>query len=97
MENTLRIEHVVDLPLLDSQIAAARDYRNRIHLFLIINHNGPVYKRNGLADTWEEMDLQDQMDVRSLGGFDSALHFNSSTSTDIPACHAAGDNSPSFN
>ena len=58
----LRFQHVVDLPRMDSKIATARDSRNKTHIYLIVNHNGPVYKRNGLRDVW---DLIEEDSVRS--------------------------------
>jgi hypothetical protein len=80
---TLKIHHIVDIPRLDSQIATARDNRNRIHIFLIVNHNGPVYKRNGLAERWDELAHQDQLAVRALNGFNTAPRFSLSASAEL--------------
>ena len=93
MDTTLRIHHVVDLPRLDSQIATVRDNHNRIHIFLIINHDGPVYKRNGLTETWEKLDLKDQFALRSLNGYYTAPRFSLSSSPDLTVGDSADRNS----
>ncbi len=64
--NELRFHHVVDIPSMDSQIATARDKKNKTHIYLIVNHNGPVYKRNGLNDTWDILEDSIQRSLRDL-------------------------------
>ncbi len=62
----LRFQHIVNLPRIDSRIATARDSRNRIHIYLIVNHDGPVYKRNGLKGSWDPVEGDIQHSLRAL-------------------------------
>ena len=62
----LRFKHFVDIQSLDSQIATARDQHNKTHIYFIVNHTGPVYKRNGLKDTWEILDAGEGGRIRGL-------------------------------
>ena len=84
VSHSLRIQHFVDLPRLDSQIATARDHCNKIHIYFIVNHNGPVYKRNALAETWEELGPQDQLNLRVIAGHAGNVpHFNNCSSSNL--------------
>ena len=64
----LRIQHVVELPDIDSQIATARDNDKRIHIYLVANKSGMVYKRNGLNESWDKLDQADRSWFRNLLG-----------------------------
>ena len=50
----LRFKHFVDIIRCDCLFGSARDNRTgKLQNFLIYNHAGPIYLRNGLNDTWE--------------------------------------------
>ena len=66
MVQQLSFKHVVDIPRLDSSIATARDHRNKTHIYLLVNHDGPVYKRNGINGTWDELESGVQQSLREL-------------------------------
>ena len=66
-ESNLRFTHFVDIPSCDCTIGTARrSDNNRTKLFLIINHKGSIYTRNGLNDTWVELACSDSQQIRSL-------------------------------
>ena len=51
----LRFQSFVDVPRCSCQIGTARDSQNHVHIFLIVKHNGPIYRRSGLKDNWEDL------------------------------------------
>jgi len=61
-----QFKHFVSIPSSDCVIATAQDERSRIKLFLIINGNGPIYTRNGIKDTWDQLDSVTDHTVRKL-------------------------------
>ena len=69
-----RVQHIVELKRLNSNIATTRDSSNRTHVYLIIKH-GPIYKRNGLNDTWEPLGDNDQSAIRELAEKSNAPHY----------------------
>lgn len=62
----LQFSRFVDIPRCDCQIGTARDNHNKVHIFLIVNHTGPVYRRNALKDNYERLEEQDSDYIRSL-------------------------------
>ncbi len=62
----LEFSRFVDIPRCDCQIGTARDSQGKIHIFLIVNHTGPVYRRNALKDNYEQLEGSDSELVRSL-------------------------------
>lgn len=66
MVNELRFQHIVEITRLDSCIATARDSRNRTHIYLMVNHRGPVFKRNGLTGGWDHVEESIKYALRSL-------------------------------
>ena len=61
----LNFQHCVEVPPLDCRVATARDERGKTHIFLIVNNSGPVYRRNGLSSTWDEInDSRECEDIR---------------------------------
>lgn len=71
----IRFQRFVDVPRCDCQIGTARDKAGRIHVFLIVNHTGPVYRRNGLKDCWDELESRDTELVRALVDRSSAPRY----------------------
>ena len=61
----LRFQRFVDVPRCSCQIGTARDSQNHIHIFLIVKHSGPVYRRNGLNDNWEDLGCEGEV-IRQL-------------------------------
>lgn len=62
----LRFSRFVDIPRCDCQIGTARDNQGKLHIFLIVNHTGPVYRRNALKDNYERLEAGDSELIRSL-------------------------------
>ena len=62
----LNFQRFIDVPRCDCQIGTARDNQNRVHIFLIVNHTGPVYRRNGLKDNYEQLEGLDSELIRDL-------------------------------
>ena len=62
--NNIQIKHFVDVPRAECVIATALDESKKLKLFLIVN-DGPIYKRNGINDTWDELD-REKYTIRKL-------------------------------
>lgn len=59
--------HFVDVPRCDCTIGTARNNdTNRLKVYLIVNHRGPIYSRNGLSDTWVALNTDEQQQIREL-------------------------------
>lgn len=65
VSKTLRIQHFVNIPRINSQIATARDHLNRVHVFLI-EKDGHIYKRNGLNESWELLKADERYQFRDV-------------------------------
>ena len=65
VSKSLKIQHFVSIPRLKSQIATVRDHLNRIQIYFI-EQAGPIYKRNGLNQSWERLTEQDQQRFNGL-------------------------------
>ena len=61
----LQFSRFVDIPRCDCQIGTARQ-GTKVYIFLIVNHTGPIYRRNALKDTYEKLDENDAEIIRSL-------------------------------
>ena len=85
MATDIRFHHIVNLPRIDSQIATARDSRNKTHIYLIVNHQGPVYKRNGLNETWDMVDAGDRRNVLDTLDRDTGICVKRYTAGHFPA------------
>lgn len=64
--NSIIFKHFVDVPSSDCVIATAMDAGKKLKLYLIVNGNGPIYKRNGLADTWDQLEPEQYEALRQL-------------------------------
>ena len=62
----IQFKHFVDVPSSDCVIGTAQDDGQKLRLFLIVNDSGPIYKRNGLNNTWEEVEREHRDAVRQL-------------------------------
>ncbi len=60
----IQFKHFVEVPSSGCVIGTAKDGRNRIKVFLIVNGSGPIYQRNGINNTWDE--LENEHSVRNL-------------------------------
>ncbi len=60
----IQFKHFVEVPSADCVIGTAHDESKKIKLFLIVNGSGPIYKRNGINSTWDE--LSDPHAIRNL-------------------------------
>jgi len=55
----LEIKHLVEIRQCDCVIVTARERATgRSQIFLIFNHRGKIYRRNGLNGTWRELDSE---------------------------------------
>lgn len=72
----LRFSRFVDIPRCDCQIGTARDNQNKVHIFLIVNHTGPVYRRNALKDNYEQLDEEYAELIRSLADHSAAPRYS---------------------
>ena len=67
MDNTnLQFKHFVDVPNSECLIGTAIDDSKKLKLYLIVNGNGPIYKRNGINDTWDEIASKHKNTIRKL-------------------------------
>ncbi len=62
----IQFKHFVEVPSSDCVIGTAHDEGKKLKLFLIVNGSGPIYKRNGLNSTWDEIDNEHREAVRKL-------------------------------
>ena len=62
----IRIKHFVKVPSSDCVIATAHDANRKTKVFLAVNGNGPIYKRNGINNTWDQLAQEDLAVVRQL-------------------------------
>ena len=62
----IRFQRFVDVPRCDCQIGTARDKLGKLYIFLLVNHTGPVYRRNALKDSWEPVEQHDVELIRKL-------------------------------
>ena len=61
--DTIIIDHLVEFPKDDLLFVRGRDKdSNRLRLFLVFNHNGPVYKRH--ANSWQTLGAHEADVVR---------------------------------
>ena len=51
----VEFKHLVEVPRCDCIFGSAKDSEGRTQLFLIFNHRGRIYRRNGLKSTWIEL------------------------------------------
>ena len=61
-----QFKHFVEVPSSDCVIGTAHDDNRKLRLFLIVNGSGPIYKRNGLNNTWDEIEHEHRETVRHL-------------------------------
>ena len=62
----IRFTHFVKVPSSACLIGTAYDSTNRLKLYLVVDDNGPIYKRNGINNTWEQLDRRQKEAVRTL-------------------------------
>ena len=62
----VQFKHFVEVPSADCVIGTAHDDRKQHKLFLIVNHNGPIYKRNGLNNTWDRLEVKQRDTIRKM-------------------------------
>ena len=62
----VQFKHFVEVPSSDCVIGTAHDDKQRTKLYLIVNGSGPIYKRNGINDTWDELDNEQYETIRKL-------------------------------
>ena len=61
------LEHTVEFPEDDLTFGAGREKTTgKTRLFLIFNHTGRIYTRNGRADSWEVVGEADALVIRNL-------------------------------
>ena len=72
----LNFSRFVDIPRCDCQIGTARDSQGKVHIFLIVNHTGPIYRRNALKDNYEQLDESYAELIRSLADRSTAPRYN---------------------
>ena len=63
-QKQIRFKHFVEVPSSDCVIGTAQDERKRLKLYLIVNGSGPIYRRNGLNNTWNELAEEEYNDDR---------------------------------
>jgi len=51
----IEFKHIVEIQRCDCIFGTAREKNGRTHLYLIFNHKGRIYRRNGLKSTWVEL------------------------------------------
>ena len=56
----IQFKHFVEVPSADCVIGTAHDDSKKIKIFLIVNGSGPIYKRNGLNNTWDQLDINSE-------------------------------------
>ena len=61
----IQFKHFVNVPSTDCVIGTALDEHKKLKLFLIVNGNGPIYKRNGINNTWDKLG-QEHSTIRKL-------------------------------
>ena len=65
--HNIQFTHFVDIPGSESFIATARDQVTRcIKVFLVVNHHGKIYSRQGLSGTWLELRIGEAGYIREL-------------------------------
>ena len=62
----IQFKHFVEVPSSDCVIGTAHDDGKKLKLFLIVNNTGPIYKRNGINSTWEELESEHRETIRKL-------------------------------
>ena len=62
----IQFKHFVEVPSSDCVIGTAHDDSKKLKLFLIVNGSGPIYKRNGLNNTGDEVESEYRDTVREL-------------------------------
>ena len=55
----LKFTHFVDIPTSEFVVGTARDENNRARVFLIARYNGKIYSRNGLNETWRDIQTEE--------------------------------------
>ena len=63
-KHTIQFKHFVEVPKAECIIGTALDEFKKLKLFLIVN-DGPIYKRNGINDTWDKLE-SDKSTIRKL-------------------------------
>ena len=63
--SAIHFDHFVEFTKDDCVFGAGREKaNNRTRLFLIINHTGRVYSRNGRTDAWETVGQNEETLIR---------------------------------
>jgi len=65
-QNKIQIKHFVEVPNAECTIATALDEFKKHKLFLLVNGEDTIYKRNGISDTWEKLDGENRNTIRKL-------------------------------
>ena len=63
---SITFKHFVSVPSSACVIATAIDERKKLKLYLIINGDDAIYKRNGLNDTWDKLESEQKSTIREL-------------------------------
>ena len=79
--NDIALEHTVEFPQDDVIFSAGRERTTgKTRLFLIFNHTGHIYTRNGRADSWEVVETADAKIIRALSADTSLPRYKASGS-----------------
>jgi len=62
----IQFKHFVDVPSSECIIGTAVNKDKKLNIFLIVNGNGPIYKRNGINQSWDELKDDQGSSVRQL-------------------------------
>ena len=63
----IEFTHFVDFPRRDYVIGTAKEKStSRTKVYLIFNNHGRIYNRNGLNDTWVELEKDQREEVHQL-------------------------------
>ena len=61
----VELDHMVDFPKDDCTFATGREAESgKTRIFLIFNHNGSIYSRNGRVNSWEALSAKEAAAIR---------------------------------
>ena len=63
----IAFKHFVDVPSASCTIGTALDaVTKRLKIYLITGDDGPIYKRNGINESWDELGNDQKSSIRRL-------------------------------
>lgn len=73
-KGTIHFTHFVDFPKREYTIGTAKDDSNHTKVYLIFKNKGRIYNRQGINDTWVELEVGQREEIHQLAEEALSVH-----------------------